>query len=267
MKKKVAHTLLIAMLAVMLVAPASQGHALGKSGTITEELPLALLPNLTLHAEGVLVEFHETEDAPYAELDATVLGINSADVEYAMTVTEAENGLIIDATHTGKDIGLNRVKLNIYLPENILDNLAIDLHDSDMALKDTRVQILSGSMENSKMTGDDDIITLDVDVTDSNINIDGLVGGIDLQCANSDIKIHTSEMPAGLTITGTDTDVTLKLPADDEGFALAYSVTDGELSTNFADDYDKHSGTITHGDGLQAFSITLDHAHLSIHKY
>lgn len=266
MKKKTLSTLMVMALAVAIMIPAT-GMAIGNSATDRQALEVAKLENLKVSADNMDITFKVAEDESCAELDATVIGLGSEDVDYGMDITEEDGYLVITTFHTGTDIGINRVKLNVFLPKDAMRNLSLDLKDSDLTLDAVDAHIIGGTLTSSKLIGKDSLTTsLDVTAIDSEVNYAGEVGGLDIEAQNTKVDINTTLMPIAATVNGTDSNVTLKVPEEGEGFTLTYSINEGKLSTNFADDYDKENGSIVIGDGEAAFNMTLTNGNLHVNK-
>lgn len=247
--------------------PTQIEEGLGNSGKITAELNADLVKDLTLHAHGVNITFRPAEDRQYAELDATVIGINADDVTYDMKVTEEAAGLAINANHTGDDIGINRVVLTVYVNKDILENVTLDLSDSDLTMDGVNAHIMAGTMSDGELKGrDSHVNSLDVTLHDADLNYKGEVGGMTLNATGAEIDVDTSMIPAGVKIIGADTDVNLKVPDEPSGYTLRYALTDGKLSTNLAAGYAQDQGTITAGNGEIPVEVNLTDGDLHIEE-
>lgn len=269
MKKSITQTIVALMMAVVLVVPVAALADIGNSGNIHEALDAGKLANLTIRANGLDIELKDAKDeAPYAELDATVIGINSADVDYGMTVTDAEGGLVIEGHHTGSDIGINRVKLHVFVPASAIETLTLDLTDSNLDVDELTIDTIKGTMSDSKLDADKVTLNnLDVQTNNSDVDFDGAVYAAKVDSTDGKVDIESSVIPATLDITGAKTKVELKVPETAEGFVLSYDMTGGEFHSNYLDAFNETTGTVTMGAGNATFNIKLTDGELRIDKH
>lgn len=254
--------MLALLLVALLIVPAVSLADLGNSGKITRDLP-AELENLTINAANADIKLKVIAEgaAPYVELDAMVVGIHSADVTYNLTVTEVDDATVIDVSHNGKDFGINDVNVNIYVP-GPLKNMTLNLQDSDMDMKGIYAQILTGELTDSDIDGDSmEVYDLKMDLQHTELDIRGIVGGVNLTTNLSEIEIRTSVVPEGLVISGTNSEVDLRIP---KNFSLTYDVKTGYFHTNVVDEYREQDGTIRYGVGGPTFTVTLDGGRLEV---
>lgn len=267
MKKTLFASAMVMALAIMMILPGAALAELTNSGKITENLNPEKLEMITLKTEGLDVEIKKIENAtPFAELDATVIGINAEDVSYDLQVTENDEGTVIEAHHTGSDIGINHVKLYIYVPEDVMDTLALDTTDTDVKVEDVRAQYLTGNMTGGKLHGNGTIINMDVTTAQTDIDFDGSVGGLDVTATGGRVKVISDMFLAGAQVTATDADVEVKIPEDVGGFTVNYTVTEGKLNTNFVQAYSEETGSFVHGDGTATYDFTVNNGTLKIEK-
>lgn len=259
---KLTRMLMVFSLVALLAIPATSMAEIGNSGKITKELP-ADLENLTINAKNVDVELKLAKDgvAPYAELDATVIGIHSADVTYTLEVTEDENGTVIDVSHNGTDIGIDDVDVHIYVP-GALKNLAVNLNGSDMEIDRVYTQIISGEVIGGELEAKHgEVYDLNLTLNNAELDFEGVIGGVTLTADRSEIDLSSTTVPEGLVITGSDTDIDLRLP---KNFSLTYDITGGRFHTNLMEGYHESNGTMHFGEGGPTFTVTLNVGRLDV---
>lgn len=261
---KKTYWMLALLLAALMALPAVSLADIDNSKKITKDLP-SDLENLTINASNVDIKLKVVPEgkAPYVEMDATVFGIHASDVTYKLDVSQKDNATVIDVNHNGKDFGINDVDINIYIPGQ-LKNLELHLNDSDMDMKSIYAQILTGELVDSEIDGDSmEVYHLTTKLERSDLDIRGIVGGVDMTTYASDIDVRTSLVPEGLVITGSDSDVDLRIPRN---FSLAYDVKTGYFHTNVIDEYHEHEGTIHYGVGGPQFTVTLEGGSLDVRE-
>lgn len=243
--------------------------SLHNSGKIRKELNADKLANVLLTISGIDVELEVAKDGTYAELDATVLGINATDVSYDLTVTETETGTEIEAFHKGKDIGINSVKLHIYVPADAIAALTVAMDDSDLEIDELTIGSITGTLTTqSKIETDDAVIaSVEITATDSEIELDGAITAAVLNTTMGKIKVDSSIVPETLKITADGTNVTVKVPDTAEGFAVNYSLTEGTFTTAFASEVVEQKGSVTIGEGKGAFDIEVIKGTLKIDRH
>lgn len=260
--------ILLALAMTLALALPATGLAMGNSDRIVEPLNADLLETVTINATGVDIVLRATDRDPYAELDAVVVGVDSADVGYDLKISEQDGGTVIDATHTGRDYGINYVVVTVYVPQSVIRNLVVGLSDSDLTLEGVDAHIITGTMTNAELEGKRSVtMGLNLTATDSDIEYKGQVGGIDITATRGEIDIETSILPAGMTIVGDRTEIDLKLPETAEGFTLAYDVKGGRFETDFIRDYHRETGSLVHGSGAVSFSIASPGGKVEVERY
>lgn len=263
MRKKNNTWILVPLLLVALViVPMVSEADIGNSGQIVKDLP-ASIENLTINASNADIRLKVAAEgqAPHAEMDATVFGIHSADVTYGIDVNETDGSCVIDIHHNGKDFGINDVDVNIYV-SGPLKNLSLDLDNCDLDMKDIYAQISTGRLMNSEIDGDSiEISSLTMTLERSDLDLKGIVEGVDLTTYGSEIDIRTSIVPEGLVINGSDSEVELRIP---KSFSLEYDVKTGYLHTNAINEYHEREGTIHFGEGGPLFTVKLDGGGLDV---
>lgn len=265
--KPFTRVLLTLVISALLVIPAVSLAEIGNSDTIKENLNESALSTLTINAEGLDIALHGTKDAPYAELDATVIGINSADVEYGMTVTESDGGTIIDAHHKGTDIGINHVKLEIYVPESSIETLKLNLTSSDLTDNELNLATITGSTSGGKLhVKDGQIGTLDLQLDKSELSFAGQVDTVRLTTTDGSVHIDSSVVPATLDINGSGTKVTLAVPDTALGFTLHYDLANTKANSIFFNGFSETTGTETYGSGGGTFTVKLTDGELHLNK-
>lgn len=254
--------LLALLLAVLMIVPTVSMADINNSERVTKELP-ADLENLTINGSNVDIKLKVVPEgkAPYVEMDATVFGIHASDVTYKLDVSKSADATVIDVEHNGKDFGINDVNVNVYIP-GPLKNLKLVLNDGDMDMKDIYTQILTGELIDSEIDGDGmEVYNLEMKLADSDLDVRGIVGGVNLTADDSEIDIRTSVVPDGLKITGSDSEVDLRMP---KNFMLQYDVKTGFFHTDVIDEYHEHEGKIHFGEGGPEFTVTLDGGRLDV---
>lgn len=275
MKHPFTRALLACALCLLLVLPAAglaEGviDSLENSDTVKQPLNPDLVANLTLNLENIdatIKAVAEDED-PYAELDATVLGIDSDDVTYNMSITELENLLYVDAYHRGDNIGIDRVKLTLYVPAEGIENLSLTANGGSLTIDGVPVQMLKGNATGAEITAAAAVIaSVSLSGEDTKINLHGEINGMSITATGGEVTVHTSVLPVPAAIIATNADVTLQLPDTDEGFQLQYDVSgNGEVDTDFTDTTIADQGSVTVGEGKALVSITMDGGSLRLHK-
>lgn len=256
--------LLALLLAVLMIIPTMSLADIDNSERVSKDLP-AELENLTINASNVDIKLKVVPEGktPYVEMDATVFGVHASDVTYKLDVSETDDATVIDVDHNGKDFGINDVDVNVYIP-GPLKNLRLVLNDGDMDMKDIYAQILTGDLIDSEIDGDSmEVYNLEMKLEHSDLDIRGIVGGVDLKTNDSEIDIRTSIVPEGLKITGSDSEVDLHIPRN---FRLVYDVKAGFFHTNVIDEFHEHEGTIHFGEGGPEFTVTLDGGRLEVRE-
>lgn len=270
MNKRISLVLTALMLSLMMIVPAAGGLAeVGQE--MKKDLPADKLANLTITANGLGIHLRETEDAPYAEMDATVLGINSADVDYGFDVSETANGLEINAHHTGRTIGIDYVKLNIYLPKDAVETLTLNLTDSEITHEllhsGVSLKSIEGTIDGGKLTATDLLgSAIKLQTTNTDVNLKGEMTNIDVSANGGNLKFESTVVPEAITVNSTDTDVDVKVPETIEGFTVTYKITSGKFSTDYAEGYSEEDGSVAVGNGVAPFNFTVTNGTLVVKK-
>lgn len=261
MKKGIQWTLAL-LLAMLMTVPSVSLADIGNSGKITKDLP-ETVEDLTINASNVDIKLKVVAEGkpPYAEMDATVFGIHSDDVTYNLDITETDDGVTIDIKHSGKDFGINNVDVDIYMP-GPLKNLTLMLENCDIAMNDIYSQIATGHLSDSEIDGKGmEVYSLTMTLVHSDLELRGIIGGVDLTADKSEIDIRTSIVPEGLEINGSDSEVELAIP---KGFSLKYDVKTGYFYTNTVKEYHEREGTIQLGEGGPQFTVDLNGGRVNV---
>ena len=272
MKKPLGSLVFSLMLALVLMLPSMGLAEIGNSANIKKDLPVEKLTNMELSATGVNVEFKmldKAEDAPYAELDATVVGIDSANIQYGLEVNETDTGVQIVVNHgDGTVIGINRVSLYIFVQKDTtIESLALTMHDSDLTANEVNIQNVSGNLADSKIhAGKATIGMIDLTTNTSDLNLEGAISGLKLQATGGTVKMATSVVPSEITVNATETTVEIKVPETAEGFVLNYDLTESEFKTDHASEYEENAGTVTVGNGASPFTFNITNGKLHLNK-
>ena len=270
MQKSTLRALLALTLVLMVSIPVLGSAAVGNSGKITKDLTDEMLPGIQLNTRNLDVVFHEAnvDETPMAELDATVVGIDSAEVSYGLDVTEMEGGAKIEAFHE-KDktvIGIDNVKLHIYLPKDAMEKLTVTMEEGtlslgEFALSELDATAVGGKYDLTKST----IETLKLNGNDTEMNLEGSFTNVDINSVKRGVKLTSHTAPAMLKITATEGDVEVKVP-EDSAFTVNYTVTDGKVSTNLVEEFAEESGSFTYGSGSAQYEFNVTNGSLKLNK-
>lgn len=229
-------------------------------GVIIYPLDPAALARLSVHAAAMDVVFKDVgRDEPYAELDATVLGIHSAEVQYALNVTPDGDGLRIDASHSGEVIGLNRVRLTVNVPTDAVKSLVLALDACDLSLEGLTLANVTGTATGGHLRlRQGRIDNLWLQTTDADMTLEGALDDAGLDITRGAIHINSTMVPRRLHITGEDADVTVRVPDTSDGFSVAYSLIDAQAETAFLNEQLRETGHAVYGNGAGHMDIALD---------
>lgn len=270
MNKRISLVLTALMLSLMLIVPAAGGLAeVGQE--LKKDLPADKLANLTITANGLGIHLRETEDAPYVEMDATVLGINSADVDYGFDVSETGNGVEINAHHTGRAIGIDYVTLNIYLPKDAVETLPLNLTDSEITHEllhnGVSLQSIEGTIDGGKLTATSLLgSAIQLQTTNTDVSLKGEMTSIDVNANGGNLWFDSTTVPTAITVSSTDTNVDVKVPETIEGFTVTYKITSGKFTTDYAEGYSEVDGSVAVGNGVAPFTFTMTNGFLHVRK-
>lgn len=259
-------------LALVLAVPTMVSAELGNSGKITEALNTDMISNITLDVRGLNVMFHETSDneTARAELDATVVGIDSADVTYGLTVNDNEDGsgINIQAYHDQDKtvIGINSITLNIYIPKTGVEMMTVTMQDSDLSIGEFTINEINAKATGGKISFTKTTLpTMTLEGNDTGMNLEGDFTNITITAATQGVKLTSHTVPQMMMITMTSADAQIKIP-EESAFALNYSLTDGKFSTNFMNDYNEASGSVTNGAGTYTYTLNATNGNIKLEK-
>lgn len=272
MAKSISRMLIAFALTVILVVPVYGFAAVGNSGEITEALNAEKTGHITLDVAGLNVELYETTDGevPKAELDATVVGIDSENVKYDLQVTEEEHRTVIKAFHEQEDdesvIGIDSATLRVYVPASTLESLTLDMTESVFSIGETVVGKIAGKAEGGKYDLTKTTVeTLDLAGNGTEMNLEGNFTDIKIVSANYGVKLTSHTAPNSMNIDVTDGDVDVKVP-EDASFKVHYTITDGSISSNMVATIEQDSGSFTYGTGDARYDFNIVNGELNLNK-
>lgn len=204
------------LLAVVLTVPmVSTASAIGNSDTIRKDLTADRLGQIQLNASDINVVLKATDDSPYAELDATVVGIDSAQVTYSLNVTDTDlTGSNNDTTNTtdsnttddnndNTDNNTDDNSDNSTSDNNQVGGIVIEaMHDGETVIGIDRVTL-------TLYVPADAINTLELNLTDSDLRFDDVnVNELTGTMTGSKLSVMDTHIQK-LSLNATDSDINL----------------------------------------------------------
>lgn len=267
--RKILMAVMALSLCMLLVVPTAGLADLTNSDTLRVDMTAEQFASLALELENTDLEIKKADDTTYyAELDATVIGLNAEDVTYDLTLTEADGTATLNAYHRGSDIGINRVKVTVYAPEEAIQTLTLNMTDSDLVIDSLTIGTVDGTVTGGKVESRDNakLGNVSLNTTDTDISLKGEIGALTMNTTEGKIEMHSQIVPQTVTINATGADVDLKVPETKEGFVVTYDIIDGKLTTDFSEQVVEEKGTVSFGDGAATFDIQMTGGGLRVHK-